>query len=157
MAYYPTKGLIKYSIWWVSMISVIAMVLWRWIEIRDRTTLAAYEMSQRTMLDTANAYKAQWMVTGRPNKMLFEEDNVFFSQGGWPYKLTLEGHVDCFSTWLLLSRGVDTVFSEQPEIEESILEVNKLRCIYRFRNEKALEYSLIGDTMSLNLLQDLSL
>ncbi|WP_087016720.1 hypothetical protein [Thaumasiovibrio subtropicus] len=153
MAYYPTKGLIKFSIWWFSIISVIAMVLWRWIDIREKTVSAAYELSQRTMLDTANAYKAQWLVSGRPEKLTIEEDWVWFSQGGWPYRVDEKGKIDCFSTWLLLSRGVETVFSEHPEVDSAILRVNELRCIYRFKNEKALEYAVFNDTMSLNLLQ----
>lgn len=90
-------------------------LLLAWKPIREELELSALMVANRQIIERANEYKQQWILQGKPQQWVWQEQHITFSESGWVLPdQTEEGRCPQLIEWLyperkVLNRQLDVV------------------------------------------------
>ncbi len=120
----------RLSIWLSVLLGLIAMLLFSFLAIEDEAQNTASNVTGARILEVANRYKQYWHVNGEPERAVFDNNTVTFSEKGWVLPIK-DGRVDCYY-WLSILHPSISVFGNSNPTIVQINKNNGVECSYQF-------------------------
>ncbi|MCG3730096.1 type II secretion system protein [Vibrio cincinnatiensis] len=77
---------------WLVVIGILLVYLLRaWPPIQKELERTALELANREIVERANDYKQQWLLQGQPQRLLWQGQEVTFSDFGWVLPNPVDG------------------------------------------------------------------
>lgn len=140
----------RWVIWLVVLLIVLLAFTIAWKKVEREANDTALVVASKRILERANYYKQQWLLSGQPKRLSIEGRSLYFSQSGWVIPQQIADKTDC-NYWLGVLYEEKRVLESLPEEIIDNSEGLDFSCQYSYSNEHAIYVELNDNKFSVSV------
>ena len=140
----------RWVVWLMVFVALLLAFMVAWKKVDQEASDTALLVASKRMLDRANYYKQQWLLSDQPRSLIIAGRPLHFSQSGWVIPQKIANKTDC-NYWL------DVLYEERKVLEsfpEEIIDNSyglDFECQYLYSREHAIYVELNHNKFSVSV------
>ncbi|RTZ14313.1 MSHA biogenesis protein MshF [Vibrio aquaticus] len=131
-------------IWLLVVIVLVMSFLITWQNVEREANDTAFLVASKRVIERANYYKQQWLLSGQQAQVELDGEIVHFSPSGWVLPASREQEYDC-SAWLEMLYPDEEILGDTPiEIESDFIN-SEYQCHYLYKQDRFMSIGLIDN------------
>ncbi|WP_340480462.1 MSHA biogenesis protein MshF [Vibrio anguillarum] len=141
----------QFVIWGVIVFVLLMALLSAWQSIEKEANQTALAMASSKIVESANFYKQDWLLKGRPSTLIANGRLLNMSATGWVLPLAEnESSIDC-RYWLSLLYPDEQLLESKVISIESAHQVNQYQCRYVYSQKQVITIELLRDKFTVSV------
>lgn len=153
----PSKGNLltnlersRWVIWLVVLLVILLAFTMAWKKVEREASDTALVVASKRILERANYYKQQWLLSGQPKRLSIEDDSLSFTHNGWVIPQKMPYKTDC-RYWLEILYPERKVLESLPKKITDNSSALAFSCHYLYSNEHAIYVELKDNKFSVSV------
>ncbi|OXX29183.1 MSHA biogenesis protein MshF [Vibrio sp. V08_P9A1T1] len=141
----------QFVIWGLIVFVLLMALLSAWQSIEKEANQTALAMASSKIVESANFYKQDWLLKGRPSTLIANGRLLNMSATGWVLPLAEnESSIDC-RYWLSLLYPDEQLLESKVISIESAHQVNQYQCRYVYSQKQVITIELLRDKFTVSV------
>lgn len=153
----PSKGNLlanlersRWVIWLVVLLVILLAFTMAWNKVEREASDTALVVASKRILERANYYKQQWLLSGQPKRLSIEGDSLSFTHNGWVIPQKTPYKTDC-RYWLEVLYPESKVLESLPTKITDNSSALDFSCHYSYSDEHAIYVELKNNKFSVSV------
>ena len=131
-------------IWLLVVLVLMMSFLLAWQNVEREANDTAFLVASKRVLERANYYKQQWLLSGQQAQVEIDGEMVHFSPSGWVLPESRDHNDDC-SQWLEMLYPDEEILGDTPIKVESDFINSEYQCRYIYKQDRFMSIGLIDN------------
>ncbi|MGC7890637.1 MSHA biogenesis protein MshF [Vibrio anguillarum] len=141
----------QFVIWGLIVFVLLMALLSAWKSIEKEANQTALAMASSKIVESANFYKQDWLLKGRPSTLIANGRLLNMSATGWVLPLAEnESSIDC-RYWLSLLYPDEQLLESKVISIESAHQANQYQCRYVYSQKQVITIELLRDKFTVSV------
>ncbi|MBF4245507.1 MULTISPECIES: hypothetical protein [Vibrio] len=141
----------QFVIWGLIVFVLLMALLSAWQSIEKEANQTALAMASSKIVESANFYKQDWLLKGRPSTLIANGRLLNMSATGWVLPLAEnESSIDC-RYWLSLLYPDEQLLESKVISIESAHQANQYQCRYVYSQKQVITIELLRDKFTVSV------
>lgn len=141
----------QFVIWGLIVFVLLMALLSAWQSIEKEANQTALAMTSSKIVESANFYKQDWLLKGRPSTLIANGRLLNMSATGWVLPLAEnESSIDC-RYWLSLLYPDEQLLESKVISIESAHQANQYQCRYVYSQKQVITIELLRDKFTVSV------
>ncbi|ASF98920.1 MULTISPECIES: hypothetical protein [Vibrio] len=141
----------QFVIWGLIVFVLLMALLSAWQSIEKEANQTALAMASSKIVESANFYKQDWLLKGRPSTLIANGRLLNMSAAGWVLPLAEnESSIDC-RYWLSLLYPDEQLLESKVISIESAHQANQYQCRYVYSQKQVITIELLRDKFTVSV------
>ncbi|AEH34313.1 MSHA biogenesis protein MshF [Vibrio anguillarum] len=141
----------QFVIWGLIVFVLLMALLSAWQSIEKEANQTALAVASSKIVESANFYKQDWLLKGRPSTLIANGRLLNMSATGWVLPLAEnESSIDC-RYWLSLLYPDEQLLESKVISIESAHQVNQYQCRYVYSQKQVITIELLRDKFTVSV------
>lgn len=141
----------QFVIWGLIVFVLLMALLSAWQSIEKEANQTALAMASSKIVESANFYKQDWLLKGRPSTLIANGRLLNMSATGWVLPLAEnESSIDC-RYWLSLLYPDEQLLESKVISIESAHQENQYQCRYVYSQKQVITIELLRDKFTVSV------
>lgn len=141
----------QFVIWGLIVFVLLMALLSAWQSIEKEANQTALAMASSKIVESANFYKQDWLLKGRPSTLIANGRLLNMSATGWVLPLAEnESSIDC-RYWLSLLYPDEQLLESKVISIESAHQANLYQCRYVYSQKQVITIELLRDKFTVSV------
>ncbi|MBF4435352.1 MSHA biogenesis protein MshF [Vibrio anguillarum] len=141
----------QFVIWGLIVFVLLMALLSAWQSIEKEANQTALAMASSKIVESANFYKQDWLLKGRPSTLIANGRLLNMSATGWVLPLAEnESSIDC-RYWLSLLYPDEQLLESKVISIESVHQANQYQCRYVYSQKQVITIELLRDKFTVSV------
>ncbi|EGU41682.1 MSHA biogenesis protein MshF [Vibrio ichthyoenteri ATCC 700023] len=140
----------RWVVWLMVLLAILLAFIWSWQKVEQEASDTALTVASKRIVERANYYKQQWLLSGQPQQLTIEGRPLIFTHSGWVIPQKSANKTVC-DDWL------DVLYQERKVLEslpEKIIDNSDalgFQCEYSYSREHAIYVQLKNNKFSVSV------
>ncbi|MBA5762105.1 MSHA biogenesis protein MshF [Vibrio sp. 404] len=140
----------RLAVWFLVLVTLLFAFVIAWKKVEQEASDTALLVASNRIVERANFYKQQWLLSGEPDKLTLNHKVIHYSKSGWVKPLNLANKVDCHY-WLALFYEEERVLESLPIKIKDNSKLSGFQCEYFYSREHAIYINLVDNKFSVGV------
>lgn len=133
---------LRVAVWLLLVLVLISSLIWAWRNLLPKANQSAFLLASQTMVERANYYKQQWLLSQKPTQLTIEGIQLNYTDNGWVKPVDVNQQTNC-RVWLDILYPQSEVLGLNPIAIKNQTIQTAYRCDYFYQYNQLISISLI--------------